>query len=285
MYYYKRLRMASTEVTDAPFVELCPTTSTTILDEEIEDIMLQVDDDDLSFLLLDLESSPEKEESGILEEEDDDNENNDDITDDDDDLSISGLVPSLDTAAPPNASPAEVENLIAKKLSQLSLTDRQRIHNDVQGISSFTASSTSSSSSGNSNESSTTASSVAVHVETEDFLSQKLKEFQEELDRLENVPAYDLAVLTDAEYVKKEEFRLRFLRVERFDCSKAALRFVRHFQLKLGLFGSNLLTRDIHQDDLDQDTLRALYSGFSQFLPLRDRLGRLVHVQFVQPNF
>jgi hypothetical protein len=57
----------------------------------------------------------------------------------------------------------------------------------------------------------------------------------------------------------------------------------RHFETKLELFGRGKLARDIQQDDLDKETIDALYSGYTQTLPLRDRAGRLVLIWFPHP--
>jgi hypothetical protein len=70
------------------------------------------------------------------------------------------------------------------------------------------------------------------------------------------------------------------LRADDYDPYKAALRLVRHFESKLNLFGEELLCKDITQDDLDEETLKCLYSGWIQDLPVRDMAGRVVNVAF-----
>ena len=68
---------------------------------------------------------------------------------------------------------------------------------------------------------------------------------------------------TNQGYVDNSDFRLRFLRAERFDEKLAAIRYVRHYQMKLELFGVNKLGQNIIQDDLDDESLEALYCGTS----------------------
>ena len=56
-------------------------------------------------------------------------------------------------------------------------------------------------------------------------------------------------------YVENQAFPLRFLRAERFDAQKAAVRLVRNFQMKLDLFGKELLVKEITQQDLNPQDL------------------------------
>jgi hypothetical protein len=71
--------------------------------------------------------------------------------------------------------------------------------------------------------------------------------------------------------VEQREFRLSFLRAERFDIKKAATRFIDYFEEKRRLFGVNNLTTKIKLKDLDSQTKDCLESGQIQLLPGRDR--------------
>ena len=84
----------------------------------------------------------------------------------------------------------------------------------------------------------------------------------------------------DRDYVQDRDFRLKFLRADLFNATEAALRLARHFQAKLELFGRSKLVKDIVQDDLDEEDMAALYAGFTQLLPVRDRAGRAVSLWF-----
>lgn len=78
--------------------------------------------------------------------------------------------------------------------------------------------------------------------------------------------------------VEQREFRLSFLRAERYDIKKAATRFIDYFEEKRRLFGVNNLTTKIKLKDLDSQTKDCLESGQIQLLPGRDRAGRAVIV-------
>lgn len=78
--------------------------------------------------------------------------------------------------------------------------------------------------------------------------------------------------------VEQKEFRLSFLRAERFDTKKAATRFIDYFEEKRTLFGVDKLTTKIKLKDLDPETKNCLESGQFQILPGQDRAGRAVIV-------
>ena len=94
--------------------------------------------------------------------------------------------------------------------------------------------------------------------------------------------AVRLASLLDESYTNDEDFRLKFLRSDEYNIIEAVERFARHFKAKLELFGEERLTRDITQDDLDEETMQYLYSGKAQNLPLRDKSGRHVSLYLTQ---
>jgi len=88
--------------------------------------------------------------------------------------------------------------------------------------------------------------------------------------------AYQTALDQDKAYVEDPDFKIGFLRAERYDAQRAAERILRHLQEKLDLFGSKKLTRDIRWEDLGDDSRRYLEKGGVQLLPERDEAGRLV---------
>ena len=116
------------------------------------------------------------------------------------------------------------------------------------------------------------------------MISTALSNLEVELQLWTSKEAYEAKKSMNPDYVSDKKFQLKFLRADRFDAKQAALRLVRHFQAKLELFGKSKLVKDIVQDDLDRDDMEALYSGFSQMLPVRDRAGRLVWVWIVHPE-
>jgi hypothetical protein len=151
----------------------------------------------------------------------------------------------------------DADQLMAQELNKLSIQEREKVFHDLHGI------------------------SDQAHEESPEFVKERLTELESALD--ERVPvklAYEMALIIDPDYVTNTTFRLMFLRADLFDPYKAALRLARHFEIKLDLFGKELLCRDITQDDLDEGTLECLYSGWIQELPLRDTAGRVVSVLF-----
>mmetsp|Transcript_46880 Transcript_46880/g.135084 ORF Transcript_46880/g.135084 Transcript_46880/m.135084 type:complete len:493 (+) Transcript_46880:339-1817(+) len=119
-----------------------------------------------------------------------------------------------------------------------------------------------------------------VH-ETPEFLESKLVDLEEATSPLnpflEGYPqrkAYDLAVEQNSSYVK--DLRLSFLRAEKFDVQKAAIRMFAHFETRSTLFEDpQVLGRDIRVSDFSSpDDKSLLERGFCQLLPHRDRVGR-----------
>jgi hypothetical protein len=174
-----------------------------------------------------------------------------------------GRLVVMDNPPPENPLPEVVDHIAATELYHLSMEKREQALFDVHGI----------------NEDSKDA-------ETQEFLNDRLARMEQSLIHHiapHDKQAYEMAMTQDAAYVQNPEFRLMFLRCDRFDPDKAAVRFAKHFQAKLELFDSDLLCKDIVQDDLDEDgALKCLYSGWTQELPVRDISGRLVSVTFQQ---
>ena len=88
--------------------------------------------------------------------------------------------------------------------------------------------------------------------------------------------AYRFAREQNPTYVQDPTFLVAFLRSERYQVNKAALRFRRFLEEKLGLFGLQKLTSDILLHDLGTDGLRILQIGNLQILPHRDQAHRRV---------
>ena len=152
-------------------------------------------------------------------------------------------------------SPNETDSLIAKQLASLSMRDREQVYYDLHGV-------------------------TDEIKETPELIEESLNQLEVALDNIKEKIAYHTAKSRNNDYVMNRNFRLKFLRAERFDSKAAALRLVKHFEVKLELFGKEMLCKDIVQDDLDEATLKELYIGYHQILPSRDRAGRLVFVYF-----
>ncbi|CAJ1965015.1 unnamed protein product [Cylindrotheca closterium] len=161
---------------------------------------------------------------------------------------------------PPNASDLKTaDSLIASQMAKLSVSDREKVYMDVHGIPDFVA-------------------------ETPELIQKSLLELQHEIDTLPDKKAYNIAERLDSTYTQDRDFRLAFLRCDRFDCQKAALRIIRHFQMKLDLFGADSLAMDITQDDLDADDMEVLYTSSGRFLNAYDAGGRVINIVVQVPK-
>lgn len=166
----------------------------------------------------------------------------------------------MDNPPPENPRIEDVEKLAATEMNQLSMESREQILYDLHGI------------------------AEKMPEETPEFLQTKLRELEAALDQIDpsEKEAYEMALSIDPDYVKNREFRLKFLRADLFSAPESAVRFTKHFQAKLELFGKHLLCKDITQDDCEDDegTLECICSGWLQDLPIRDISGRLVSFMF-----
>jgi hypothetical protein len=98
-------------------------------------------------------------------------------------------------------------------------------------------------------------------------------------------PAFVLAQSINMAYVQNSKLRLRFLRADRFDATKAALRLVQWLQWKLELFGQDKLCQEhIRLEDLDDNGRAMVQSGRVQVLPSRDHRGRAVVLSAASHN-
>jgi hypothetical protein len=147
--------------------------------------------------------------------------------------------------------PSLADSLIARDMAASSRKDLERAYYDVHGISEDIE-------------------------ETPALIEHSLADFDQEIRCHPDNQAFHMAESMNRDYVQNLEFKLMFIRADRFDVRSAALRFVRHFQVKLDLFGEEKLAMDITQDDLDCDSMDAVYSGLAQLLPEPDRGGRAV---------
>ena len=78
-----------------------------------------------------------------------------------------------------------------------------------------------------------------VANESPEILQMGLAQLRYEIDSIIDKTAYNQALRQDSNYVHDEEFRTLVLRTDEINARLAALRIVRHFQLKLDLLGVN----------------------------------------------
>ena len=151
--------------------------------------------------------------------------------------------------------PKDVDNLLAKEISQMTFAERSRIQDEIHGVE-----------------------SMAVK-ETPELIQDSLNKLQDEIDSFQGVKtAYEDALLSDSTYVTSDELRLKFLRAEFFDAKKAAARFLQSMENLFRWFGPVALQRKIRYDDLTKADVALLRTGMMQVLNSRDRAGRLVMI-------
>ena len=159
-------------------------------------------------------------------------------------------------AEPPDEDLTQEESnaLRAREMNQLSTQEREQVYFDLHGV-------------------------AEVLEEDAAFVECKLTEFDEAIHRISGPhTAFQRAALMSPEYVENVDFRLKFLRGDRFDVEVAAKRFIAYFEHKLELFGPDKLTREMRLADLGEDGLANLKTGFLQPLPTRDSSGRMTLV-------
>jgi hypothetical protein len=142
----------------------------------------------------------------------------------------------------------ETANCLKRELNRLPLSIQERVSRDMVGIAN----------------------------DGSEITPETYELFDDEIQKIVERGAYDMAMKISPEYVQNRKFRLMFLRACQGDAKKAAKRITRHFSTKLDLFGSDKLVKDIELSDLDEYDMEALQSGGFQVLPKRDLAGRNV---------
>ena len=93
-----------------------------------------------------------------------------------------------------------------------------------------------------------------------------------------NYKAYLRGLELGSVYIRSPDFRLRFLRADRFDPRKAATRYCNCLDLLVEYFGEKALHRSLYLSDLSYEELKTLREGYVQIMPSRDRNGRRILV-------
>ena len=91
--------------------------------------------------------------------------------------------------------------------------------------------------------------------------------------RVYSMAVYDIAVRLDPKYGHARTFRVMFLRKNRYDTKASANQMLKFIETKQDLFGTNKLCKDITIEDLDEDDIACLKTGWLQFSG-KDRSGR-----------
>jgi hypothetical protein len=149
----------------------------------------------------------------------------------------------------------EVDKILVQGMSSLSFNERQREQDDLHGVS-------------------------AEFIERTDEMDHVLGLVQNKLNMIKHGTAYELAEAMNLSYVSDRNFRMPFLRANRYNPQEAADQMIRHFDLKQKLFGRDKLTKDIATSDLSDDDIKPLIGGSYHISKVRDRAGRLILLKF-----
>jgi hypothetical protein len=155
--------------------------------------------------------------------------------------------------------PSHVDYMLAKELQQMSFQDRNGVEEEIHGV------------------------HTCAVDETPELVHECMDQFQREIDAssIDLKDAYVEAILmngTSLKYVQDFNFRLKFLRAEKFDVKGAVRRFLLLLSGLRRYYGSFALERPLRHDDMDKASKDLLRAGVMQFLPSRDRAGRLIIV-------
>ena len=115
-------------------------------------------------------------------------------------------------------------------------------------------------------------------AEEEKVIENALADLEHTLSRTKRGSLYETAEVVDPSYVRDRDFRVMFLRGSRYDVKEAAEQMLKFFEVKTNLFGMEKLTEDITIEDLDEDDLACLNTGWLQFAG-KDRPGRVIFLQ------
>lgn len=115
--------------------------------------------------------------------------------------------------------------------------------------------------------------------ETRDQVHRALQEFEAEVRSLEKAKlqrGHLRAMELNSRYVIQDSFRLKFLRAEFFDTTKAVVRYCSNLNMLLHFYGDFALKRQLYMEDLGKTVLSYFRRGAIQVLPTRDRSGRRI---------
>lgn len=150
-----------------------------------------------------------------------------------------------------NKSDHHLDEVLAQAMKHLSFDELQREQEELHGV------------------------AVGISEEHE-AVEGLLMALENHLNRLKQGTKFETAQLMDSVYVSRKEFRLMFLRGNRYDPKAAAEQLIRHFDTKSQLFGLNKLTKDITLADLDADDIHSLNTGSFQVSKWTDRSNRTI---------
>ena len=166
-----------------------------------------------------------------------------------------------------------IEAALAESLSNLSYDDRHSIEEEIHGVNCRAAN------------------------ETPELIQLSLAVFDEQVNlKKESNPS--ITVLRNVVriwplngssrsscYLNDPAIRLRFLRCDRFDVTKAVRRLIDFLELMTDLFGDFVAERSVELNDFNDSEQELLRQSRNQYLPFRDSMGRRVLTGVGNCNF
>eukprot|EP00980_Cylindrotheca_fusiformis_P024616 scaffold12169_cov132-Cylindrotheca_fusiformis.AAC.4 len=145
----------------------------------------------------------------------------------------------------------EVDALLSESMAQLSFQERKSGQEALHGVS-------------------------KEMVETMSEINAWLTDLDIHLESIKQGSVYETAEAMDSSFVRDRDFRLSFLRSNRYSAKAAAKQILNFFFWKLHLFGREKLVKEITFSDLDDDDRDCLKNGCMQILATTDRAGRQI---------
>eukprot|EP00980_Cylindrotheca_fusiformis_P028644 scaffold22625_cov174-Cylindrotheca_fusiformis.AAC.2 len=149
----------------------------------------------------------------------------------------------------------EVDLLLAESMAALSFQERQLEQEELHGV-------------------------RPQLSEDMEMIQRLANELDIHLNRLKAGTAYEAAESTDSAYAKGMDFRLLFLRCNRYDPQASAAHLIKFMDAKLKLFGKAKLVQDITLRDLGEDDREVVRNGHLQVLQGCDQSGRRIILEF-----
>ncbi|CAJ1969928.1 unnamed protein product [Cylindrotheca closterium] len=150
-----------------------------------------------------------------------------------------------------NVKKEDVDTLLTEGMTRLTFEELQQEQEDLHGVSA-------------------TISEEKVEVKV------LLDRLDEHLNRMKMGTAFACAQSLNRDFCQNYDFRMMFLRANRYDPKVAAKQIIRFLDIKLELFGLEKLTEEITLKDLTVEDKEDLLAGSFQLLPFTDRAGRSI---------
>ena len=194
----------------------------------------------------------------------------------------------LKTYTPLQMDPHSVDELLTEEMGKLSFQARNAIYEEIHGVGSLAPEETPEliqrSLIDMSNEIDRIKHKYTAYVEatttttTTTTTPMKTSSSSSEEEERGTTDTTTIAGGTTPLYVQDIDIRLRFLRCELFNISKAAVRMLTYLDLTRELFGKVILKRPIQLSDLGKLEMEMLRLGDAQPISFRDRSGRRLMV-------